>query len=987
MEESSKALSEALSAVKVQRVQLKRFLDTDQVMDALKSTSTMTGELRSSVLAPKHYYELYMAVFDSLRHLSMYLYDAHTSGKHHLADVYELVQYCGNIVPRLYLMITVGSVYMSIPDAPVKEIMKDMLEMSRGVQHPTRGLFLRHYLSGTTRDYLPVGDKPGPGGELADSISFVLTNFVEMNKLWVRQQHQGHSRDREKREMERRELRILVGTNFVRLSQLDGVTLDLYSRTILPRILEQVINCKDVIAQEYLMEVIIQVFPDDFHIHTLGPFLSACARLHPRVNIKNIVIALINRLAAFAAREADDSPEELRRREEEAGRRLAERLHALRLAGKPTSSVWQEINEGALEQAADPVPVSGAPTPGAQPKADEGPSPADEAADVWAREDPHPSDVQPGAETQMEERPAEPQEPAQEERPREKPEEEPKEAQAVADASEGEVRRFRGIPENVRLFEVFWEQIVLLMHARPDLSSQDISALILALLNLSLSCYPDRLEYVDQMLAFAHERFGTAPQSSDPHQRGTAGNLHELLLAPVHAYASAFTLLALPSYVPLLAEQPYNTQRSVAQAVALSVLKKEAVFTTPEEVQGVLDLCMPLIREPREGEMPLVGAAEGMMRSHAYGQARAYPGAAPTSLMDEMMEEQGWLARIVHLFRARDPEVQLSLLQTARRYFVQGGERIRATLPPLITEAVRLTRLYKQRQYVEPDWERKVNTLLHFVHQLISTLYHRVEASDLCLRLYLLAAEAADECGREELAYEFYVQSFTIYEESISESRAQLQAIGLIIATLFRARIFDADTYDTLITKAALHGAKLLKKPHQAAAVMMASHLWWQTESGKDAVEKPQHALVRDGKRVLECLQKALRIANGCIDERVKVDIFSSALDKYLYYYEQEVEAVTAKYINSLIELITNGLLTVEAEQADPANAPMGVADAKSQLDATRHHFLNQLHYIKQKKRQALGQLAQEKPNGESHGPDWNSIELNMSLNKLGVTP
>lgn len=58
-------------------------------------------------------------------------------------------------------MITVGSVYMSVPDAPVKEIMKDMLEMSRGVQHPTRGLFLRHYLSGQTRDFLPVGNSDG----------------------------------------------------------------------------------------------------------------------------------------------------------------------------------------------------------------------------------------------------------------------------------------------------------------------------------------------------------------------------------------------------------------------------------------------------------------------------------------------------------------------------------------------------------------------------------------------------------------------------------------------------------------------------------------------------------------------------------------------------------------------------------------------------------------------------------------------------------
>lgn len=102
-----------------------------------------------------------MAVFDALRHLSNYLYEAHTTGRHHLADLYELVQYAGNIVPRLYLMITVGAVYMSVPDAPVKEIMKDMMEMSRGVLHPIRGLFLRHYLSGQTRDHLPVGSDTG----------------------------------------------------------------------------------------------------------------------------------------------------------------------------------------------------------------------------------------------------------------------------------------------------------------------------------------------------------------------------------------------------------------------------------------------------------------------------------------------------------------------------------------------------------------------------------------------------------------------------------------------------------------------------------------------------------------------------------------------------------------------------------------------------------------------------------------------------------
>lgn len=58
-------------------------------------------------------------------------------------------------------------------------------------------------------------------------------NFAEMNKLWVRMQHQGHSRDKERREREREELKILVGTNLVRLSQLENVNLDLYKKVYL----------------------------------------------------------------------------------------------------------------------------------------------------------------------------------------------------------------------------------------------------------------------------------------------------------------------------------------------------------------------------------------------------------------------------------------------------------------------------------------------------------------------------------------------------------------------------------------------------------------------------------------------------------------------------------------------------------------------------------------------------------------------------------
>ena len=53
------------------------------------------------------------------------------------------------------------------------------------------------------------------------------------------------------------------------------------------------------------MECIIQVFPDEMHLATLTNFLSACGQLHPMVNVKNVIIALIDRLALFAQRNPD----------------------------------------------------------------------------------------------------------------------------------------------------------------------------------------------------------------------------------------------------------------------------------------------------------------------------------------------------------------------------------------------------------------------------------------------------------------------------------------------------------------------------------------------------------------------------------------------------------------------------------------------------------------------------------------------------------
>ena len=54
------------------------------------------------------------------------------------------------------------------------------------------------------------------------------------------------------------------------------------------------------------------MFPDEFHLATLDFFLKTVGDLHQSVNVKNIIIALIDRLASFANRDkASGIPEDV----------------------------------------------------------------------------------------------------------------------------------------------------------------------------------------------------------------------------------------------------------------------------------------------------------------------------------------------------------------------------------------------------------------------------------------------------------------------------------------------------------------------------------------------------------------------------------------------------------------------------------------------------------------------------------------------------
>ncbi|CAD6195288.1 unnamed protein product [Caenorhabditis auriculariae] len=334
--EQEKMLETATKVVKAESFEMKRCLDKGKVMDALKHALSFLNELRTNDLSPKFYYRLYMDSVNELQHLESFLVEDFQKDSGKLANLYECVQYASQIIPRLYLLVTMGVVFIKCGLGSRQELLADLVEMCRGVQHPLRGLFLRNYLLQSTRSLLP--DRPesvarrtngsvdanmngssGPkeslhqqDGSVTDAVNFVLTNFGEMNKLWVRMQHQGPSREREKRERDRLELRILVGTNLVRLSQLESLTEEMYTKDVLPSVLEQIVSCRDPISQEYLMECVIQVFADEFHLSTLNEFLAACGQLTSEVNVKNVLIGLIERLAFYTnSIEGEPAPEKM----------------------------------------------------------------------------------------------------------------------------------------------------------------------------------------------------------------------------------------------------------------------------------------------------------------------------------------------------------------------------------------------------------------------------------------------------------------------------------------------------------------------------------------------------------------------------------------------------------------------------------------------------------------------------------------------------
>jgi len=1016
----------------------------------------------ASQLSPKSYYELHMRILNEMPNLEEYLLSLSSTDdtnpiRYSLHELYESVQYCPKVVPRLYLQICAGSALIRTNTIGTKIVLNDLIEAVKCVQCPLRGLFLRSYLLQALKDKLPdvpleekaeetfvngndnevtsvvdtsilsESKKTIDNGTVKDALDFVLSNFIEMNKLWVRVQHisassvsssnsqfnnpKGNREARRRRERERNELRILVGTNLVRLSQLESITTAMYATDILPSILNQITSCRDPLAQAYLMDCIIQVFPDEFHIETLGIFLDVCPKLREKVNVRTIIQSIMERLSNYYADEM-----------------------LLLDAEKEQQYKDAQIQQGGEEKALSPTKKS---------------------------------------------------------------------------ISENTVKK----ENSFQLLNSCIQNIV--STRKSTIPSKEIVRLQMALLRFTLKCYPGNMFHVNHCLASCATSLRERQSLESPvdkkqqHQHAvppsasttgatpsldetTIDELEKLLSIPLESLA--LKVLQLDHYSDLLTFLPWENRRQVAVVMLKAVETSKSNLNELHQIEELFVILTPLIlesnvpdsyshgtfiskleEEEKEEESQrlqqqeeeaattqvnaeehdkrtadLMGALgisnENRQPSSQRNLARstlskrsssAFPNTNNTAALlstaiNFSVEEQYLLAKLIHLLHHDDTDMAYKMLVLAKQHLCRGGitARLRFTLPPIVFESLKLLKRVKKLEMVDtmastaaaptpveetkkeeeeqpkveeeetkeegenaeegeedtkdekeeevtedeakseedekeesskkeeeekasvvapPVFTKKVNCrrIFLFVQKTIAML--AIADPRASFKLNLEAAISADKCAIlassssskdtnsdfTSISYEFITQAFQIYEDEISDSKAQQRSIEMIVGTLLSCKMFEKDDYEALITKTAQYAAKLLKKPDQCRMVTLVSHLFF---TGADANDKGAY---RNPQRVLECLQRALKIADACsMSSSANVQLFVEILEHYVYYFEKDNPVISDRFVSGLVALIKEHMESI------------GFSSSADQMvfAETQGHYRHILRYLQKKK-------------------------------------
>ncbi len=833
---------------------------------------------------------------------------------------------CTKVLPRLYLLFVAGVCCIISKEVPFGDVLSDMLEMAKGVQDPMKGLFLRNYL-GRVSTVLPFSESSltyeAKEEITKHTVGFYLVNLSESNKLWVRLHHRSKV-NKSKQEETRKDLRLLVGTNLVRLSRLEGVTAAMYKDEILPRVMEDLVSNGDILSQSYLMDCLIQAFPDDFHIYALEPFLNGILLLKEKVRVRMIMEAFLHRVGEYVTKTPNAIPEDssviylLERcvmhliEERKDPYVLPEILHiqaaVINFLGLciPTHAQVERIDESlatcqsALHNRATIHPNHPMSSPATASALESILSVSLKVIGIHVlglrpffgllNELPVVNQRHMGAEILV----------------------------SVTRANQPliDLAILGNLLSSIAplLLDIPFEQSPEDMEAEGKIDSADLASRVAAL--IGIGCTPP-IRY--QLYCLARDRFleGSAPFSV----KTLVPLVFSALQLALEVRHIELEPMADEKTDPIPVPPVKVVEPSASDSTTCKDSRVDLAFDEVEELEGKAssvesdDVAVPngngeCLESTISPASPVVSEEQKSLSPTSTDAGEKSGKPFPTN--SSKAEEQ-------------DRPVSPSSLSTNEEEEQDHHDISFSSPPPPPTNAVTRTNA-NAKAVLEGLSSRKV---FQFVHEVVTGIAPQVPAQ--ALKLFLKCALAADIAHLQAIAYEFISQACILYEDEIApESKDELRSIISMVGTLRACFNFNADDYEKLVTKAVQYASKLQKKSDQCHVVLLCSHLFYRSDIDKSQKEDDSY---HDPGRVLECLKRCLKLADACVVRNASarsssIFLFLAILHQYIYFLEAGCNAVTIKIIRTLVTLIRDRVGEIE----DPAIRHMMSTDVERRL-------------------------------------------------------
>ena len=277
--EQEKYLNQISKVFEYQSSLIKIYPSSKNFSKCFLDTASLISLLKVNLLTPSNYYLLYIDTMELLQETIEYYIRDNVSKGIKIKYIYESVQQCQYLIPRIYLMIISGSVYLGLYPIKFREIIYDLLNVVKCIQNPLRGFWIRYFLFKSLKNILPIKIGEYISNEeyfflyRNISLSFLMTNLEELVLFAMRTKKEIYIDDKKIEEKQRINMIQSIEEVIEEISCMKGVDKNIFVNKILPKMFDiifKVENGNDYYLEQIIISAIIKYFNIELYYESQG---------------------------------------------------------------------------------------------------------------------------------------------------------------------------------------------------------------------------------------------------------------------------------------------------------------------------------------------------------------------------------------------------------------------------------------------------------------------------------------------------------------------------------------------------------------------------------------------------------------------------------------------------------------------------------------------------------------------------------------------